>query len=63
MSRIVQSSNHNLDWYDERFILWSMPEQTCKEIANIINKCEGENSAHYYKVVDNDYELYIGMVP
>lgn len=63
MSKIVQASNHNLDWYNESFILWSMPYDVCKEIADIINKHEGMNSAHYYKVVDNDYKLYIGMVP
>ena len=60
--RIVQKSNYDLDWYDESFILWPMQQDTCQKIADALNEDGGTNSPHYYKVVDNDYELYIGMV-
>lgn len=61
--RIVQKSNYDLDWYNESFILWPMQKDICQKIADALNEDGGINSSHCYKVVDNDYELYIGMVP
>lgn len=63
MARIVQASNFDKDWFNEEFILWPMPEESCKQIARVINEACCPNSEYYYKVVDNDYKLYIGMVP
>lgn len=61
MSRIVQASNLDLDWFNEEFILWPMPFKTCTTIADAINYSNYPGHAYWYKVVDNDYELYIGM--
>lgn len=63
MARILQASNFNEDWFNESFILWPMQEQYAKQIADTLNKESGENSRYYYRVVENDYKLYIGMEP
>lgn len=61
--RIVQYSNFNLDWYDEKFILWPMPEEAAKDVCDAINRHLPDNSEHRYRVVDNDYKPHIGMEP
>lgn len=63
MARIVRASNFNLDWYNEEFILWPMPKEAAEEIAAAINKHQHSTDSDYFKVVDNDYKLYIGMEP
>lgn len=64
MARIVQASNFNLDWFNEEFILWSMPIEEATEICEIIIKYECSGTSYYwYKVVEDDYKLYIGMEP
>lgn len=60
MARIVQASNFDLDWFNEEFILWPMPYATCRVIADAINTTNTDNE-YWYKVVENDYKLYIGM--
>lgn len=60
MSRIVQASNFELDLFNEEFILWPMPFEKCVTIADAINSSY-TGYDYWYKVVDNDYKLYIGM--
>lgn len=62
MARILIASNHNKDWYNERFLLFPLPEQCAKEICESLNRHIVSNSSpDYYKVVPDDYQLYIGM--
>ena len=64
MARIVQKSNFDKDWYNEEFILWPMKEDAAEEICEAMNKhFSHDYSDDFYKIVDDDYQLYIGMVP
>lgn len=62
MQQIIDS-NHNEEWYNEKFILWTMSYDAATDICAAINKHQTSSSAYYYKVVDNDYKLYEGMQP
>lgn len=61
--RIVQKSNLNKEWYNEKFILWPMNECAANEICEVINKHQLKHNDHFYAVVDNDYKLYEGIQP
>lgn len=59
LSRIVRTINCGTDWFNEEFILWPMKEESCRAVAALN---ESPDSVEYwYKVVDEDYKLYIGM--
>lgn len=59
-SRIVRSSNFDKDWFNEEFILWPMEGQACRIIVDQLNE-NYDSIEYWYKVVDDDYKLHIGM--
>lgn len=61
MARIVQGSNFDLDWFNEEFILGIMGREAALEICEVINKYQTSTDEYWYRVVDNDYKLHIGM--
>ena len=63
MARIVDTDNFGGDYPDEKFLLWVMPKEDAERIAEILNNRSGDNSARYYKVVENDYKLQPGFEP
>lgn len=64
MFRIVNTDNYGGDYPDESFLnLASLPEKSCKKIADAINEAMGPNSDRYYKVVPSNYRLKPGFEP
>lgn len=63
MARIVQASNFDKEWFNETFILWPMNDYSAKIIATTLNRDSVGSGEYYYKVVDDDYKLYLGMNP
>lgn len=60
MFRIVRASNFDEGWFNEEFILWPMKEKSCRTIVDALNEST-DSIEYWYKVVDEDYKLYIGM--
>lgn len=60
MFRIVRASNFDEDWFNEEFILWPMEEEACRAIVDVLNESP-DSIEYWYKAVDEDYKLYIGM--
>jgi hypothetical protein len=63
VSRIVETDNFGGDYPNEKFLLWPMPEDKAKRIADAINDAMGDNASRYWKVVPNDYKLQPGFQP
>jgi hypothetical protein len=61
--RIVDTDNFGGDYPDEEFLLWPMKKADAQAIVDILNKCGGNHSLRYYKVVPYDYELKPGFEP
>ena len=60
MFRIVRASNFDEDWFNEEFILWPMEEESCRTIVDVLNGSP-DSYANWYKIVDEDYKLHIGI--
>lgn len=60
MFRIVRASNFDEEWFNEEFILWSMEEEACRTIVDVLNE-SSDSHANWYKTVDEDYKLHIGI--
>lgn len=58
--RVIESSNFDEDYYNEKFVS-HIPLNTSRveaqAIADIINKNNSPHDSAYFKVVDNDYKL------
>lgn len=63
MARIVDTDNYGGDYPLESFVLFPMPEEHAKQIADLINKAAGPNHHRFWKVVPNDYVLQPGFEP
>lgn len=60
--KIVKSSNYDRDDYVESFLdIPSLPTKEAAEIAKIINRCTIPDGDDYYKVVNDDYKLHLGL--
>lgn len=57
--RIVCTDNFDRETVPEHFVLWPMPKDAALELANVLNRhFSGSTSRDYYKVVENDYQLF-----
>jgi hypothetical protein len=63
VSRIVETDNFGGDYPDEKFVLFAMPKERAKTIANAINEAAGPDSTRFWKVVENEYKLVPGFQP
>ena len=61
--RIVETDNFGGDYPDESFLLWPMPEDKARAIAEAINAAGSMDSHRYWKVVPDDYVLQPGFEP
>jgi hypothetical protein len=61
--RIVETDNYGRDYPDEKFVLFPMPEEFARKIAELINQVAGKHSDRYWKVVENGYKLQPGFEP
>jgi len=61
--RIVDTDNFGRDYPNEKFVLWPLPEEIAKRIADALNDWGGPQSQRCYKVVDDDYTLEPGFEP
>ena len=63
MSWIVETDNFGGDYPDEKYALFSMPEEKARAIAALINDAAGPTSSRYWKVVPYEYKLQPGFEP
>ena len=58
--KIIGADNYNRDWFTEKLILTNLPDNTAKEIAEILNRdIGGEHWTYFYKAVEDDYVLQV----
>lgn len=55
--RVVKSSNHDLDLYQEEWVGPPMPSHACEAIVKIINAQFPSDHPDYYRVVPEIYTL------
>jgi len=60
--RIVNTDNFGGDYPNEKFVLWPLPENKAKRIADILNE-GNQHEARFFKVVPDDYKLQPGFEP
>lgn len=62
--KIIAVDNYAREWKPERLVLAGLPEDTANKITDILNDdLSGPDALDFYKVVENDHELYPGEEP
>lgn len=61
--KIIETSNHSLDYYKEELIKDNLTQEEAKVIQEKLNENVTDRSSHYYSIVANDYILSKGFEP
>ena len=56
--KLISVDNYDRELYDDTLIAENVHEYYGQIMADLLNKKVGENSENYFKVVEDDYELF-----